>query len=128
MTTVVPGAPKLIQAAYLGAPPCPRGDGIGLCENITSITDDYIKPEQYGGSTGDGVYIKNSVGEKLDKHHNKKTHHNWDDMHAAATVDTNMRKPTALPEFDFLNKITDIISDANGFINYGVEYDRFFKV
>ena len=72
---------------FLEAPKCPKGDGEYLKDNIVAVTDKYIKPEQYVGSSGDGVYIHTGVGEKLDRHYGVKGVQSWDPMHAAATVE-----------------------------------------
>jgi hypothetical protein len=43
-------------------------------------------------------------------------------------VDVHMREPSAGPDFDFLQKITDIISAVYTFFNYGQEFHHFLNV
>ena len=54
--------------------------------------------------------------------------HDWDPVHAAATVDTAMRGEKESPKFGWLNKITNTISICHRLINLGAEWDRFLKV
>ena len=125
LITLSPGSKQLIQAMLLEAPVCPKGDGEYLKCNIVSVTDKYIKPMQYVGSTGDGVYIHTGVGEKLDKHYGIKGIQTWDPMHAAATVDSALRKSDS---FKWLVEMTLTIAQANRFINWGAEWSHFFEV
>ena len=90
--------------------------------------DSYIEPQQFAGISGDGVYVITDVGSKLDKYYDVKGHHDWDYMHGAARCDTEMRSDKAPASVTFLNEITNIVGKGNNFINYGMEYDRFFKV
>ena len=69
LVTLSPGSKQLIKAVFLAAPKCPKGDGEYLKDNIVSVTDRYIKPEQFVGSSGDRVYNDTKVGEKLDQHY-----------------------------------------------------------
>ena len=128
--TLNPGGKNLIEALYLSAPGCPRGDGEYLKDNIVGVTDKFIDPSQYAGSTADGVYEHCKVGEKLDAHHGQKAHFTWDPMHSAPTIDTAMRNTKAdhAPIFAWLNELTTAIGEGNKFINLGREYDRFFQV
>ena len=82
-------------------------------------------PEQYVGSTGDGVYLHTGVGEKLDKHYGTRGIQTWDPMHAAATVDSALRKSDS---FQWLGEMTLTIAKANRFINWGAEWSHFFEV
>ena len=72
------------------------------------------------------------VGELLDKELGMegKGHHDWDGVHAAATIDTGLRNPKKpwAKQFSWLNQFTDIISKANKFHNWGVEWERFVRV
>ena len=128
IATIVPGAPSLIQSWVVGMPKCPKGDGEYLKGNIVGVVDKYLSPEQYCGTSMDGAYINCQVGPKLDEHFGRKGYHDWDPVHAAATIDTAMRGEKQRKRFEWLHKITKSISSSNSFINWGMEWDRFFKV
>ena len=109
----------------LGFPKCFKHDGLSLMENITGVTDTYINPVQLTDTSCDGAYQLCKVGEKIDEHYGiESTIHDHDLCHAAATVDTALRKDE---RFAWLNKITEIISSSFKFINCGMEWERFFK-
>ena len=124
----MPGSKQLIQAIILGFPRCCKHDGDSLTENITEVVDPYIVSEQYCGISLDGAYGTAKVGEKLDQHYNMEGIHDWDPVHAAATVDTAMRGKKEEIRFGWLNEVTQAISNCNKFINWGAEWDRFVKV
>ena len=51
-------------------------------------------------------------------------------VHAAATVDTGLRNPKKewAKNFVWLNEITEVISKGFNFINWGMEWARFFNI
>ena len=100
-----------------------KGDGLSVARNLKTVVSDYIEPEHYLGTSVDGAGFKSHVGTHLDE-----GHHDWDGVHAAATVDTALRNPKEswAKEFEWLNKMTSDISKANKFINWVMEWDRFF--
>ena len=132
LTTVFPGDKPLIQSVFCGAPKGIRSDGVSTSKSIAATVSPYIDPEQYLGTSVDGANYLGKVGELLDKELGKEGqgHHDWDGVHAAATVDTGLRNPKKpwAKEFRWLNDINDIISKANRFHNMGVEWDRYFRV
>ena len=89
----------------------------------------FMKPEQYLGTAVDGANFLSHVGEHIDKELGMKGHHDWDGVHAKATVDTGLRnsKKAWAKEFDWMNNITLVISKANRLINWGMEWERFFR-
>ena len=96
---------------------------------MADVVTPFIKPEQYLGTSVDGANYLAHVGEHLDHELGQVGHHDWDGVHAAATVDTGLRNPKkpCASKFSWLNDITNTISKANRFINFGQEWDRFFK-
>ena len=128
LAVLMPGSKQLIQTILLGFPRICRHDGDSLSKNIAEITDPFIKSEQYLGTSFDGAYRTASVGQKLDVHFGVEGVHDWDPVHAAATIDTAMRSNKESKKFGWLNKVTKTISSCNKLINWGAEWDRFFKV
>ena len=129
LAVLMPGSQQLIQTIILGFPRICKHDGESLSKNIAEAVDPFIQGEQYLGTSFDGAYKTSNVGEKLDKHFGGvEGIHDWDPVHAAATVDTAMRSDKESRKFGWLNKITQTISSCHKFINWGAEWDRFFKV
>ena len=130
VTTVFPGDKPLLQSKFLGAPKGIKGDAVSIAQCIADTISNFIKPEQYLGTSEDGANFLAHVGEQLDKLLGQEGHHDWDGPHAAATVDTGLRNPKKewAKMFAWLNEFTAIISKANKFINWGMEWARFFKV
>ena len=129
--TLVPGSKKgLIQALFIAMPKCPRGTGEYMSGNITTSLATCIEPSQYTGCSVDGAYINCHVGDFLNRHYGVQGVTTWDEMHLAGLVDTAMRNPDAThsAKFKWLNDMTLIISKANKFINFGMEFDHFCKV
>ena len=81
--TLNPGGEDLLVALLLGLPLCSKGDGSSLCNNITDVTNDYIKDEQVKSLTGDGVYAHTKVAKILSKRQarSKPLEFTWDYMH-----------------------------------------------
>lgn len=48
----------------------------------------------------------------------------YDPMHKAGRIEDHMRKQ---PGLEFINTITEIISEVYNFVNYGQEFEHFFK-
>ena len=132
ITTIFPGNKPLIQSVFCGAPKGVGSDGISTAKSMAATVSPFIIPEQYLGTSQDGANYLAHVGEHLDKEMGKEGegHHDWDGVHAAATVDTGMRNPKKpwAKQFSWLNSITEVISKANKFHNWGMEWDRFFRV
>ena len=132
ITTIFPGNKPLIQSMFCGAPKGVKSDGISTAKSMADTVSPFIIPEQYLGTSQDGANYLAHVGEHLDKEMGKEGegYHDWDGVHAAATVDTGMRNPKKpwAKQFSWLNSITEIISKANKFHNWGMEWDRFFRV
>ena len=130
VVTLTPGSEKFIQALYLESPLCANATGEFMSGKITEVCDKWISPDQYTGSTGDGVYGHCSVPKFLDEHYGSKGFHTWDPMHKAATVGTSMRNPKALhaEKFKWVNKLTDAISEGNKFINFGAGWAEFCQI
>ena len=130
LTTLFPGSKPLLQSVFCGAPKGVKGDAASIADSMFSIVSPYISPEQYLGTSEDGANFLASVGEHLDKLMGVEGHHDWDGVHAAATVDTGLRNPKKewAKNFTWLNEITDVISKAFNFINWGMEWARFFEV
>ena len=130
LTTVFPGSKPLLQSVFCGAPKGVKGDAATIAESMFSTVSPYICPEQYLGTSEDGANFLAHVGEHLDQLMGVEGHHDWDGVHAAATVDTGLRNPKKewAKKFSWLNETTDIISKAFRFINWGMEWARFFKV
>ena len=124
----MPGSRQLIQTIILGFPRISKHDGISISVNIAETVDPFIKAEQYMGTSFDGAYKTSSVGEKLDQHFGVSGVHDWDPVHAAATVDTALRSDKMSSKFGWLNEITETISSCHKLINWGAEWDRFFRV
>ena len=91
LALLMPGSSQLIHAIILGVPKCCLHDGKSLAECIIKVVDKIIKAEQYGGTSTDGAYILASLGKVVDAFFGVKGQHDWDPLHAAATVDTSMR-------------------------------------
>ena len=70
------------------------------------------------------------MGDFLNRHYGVQGVTTWDEMHLAGLVDTAMRNPDAThsAKFKWLNDMTLIISKANKFINFGMEFDHFCKM
>ena len=132
ITTIFPGNKPLIQSVFCGAPKGVGSDGISTAKSMAATVSPFIIPEQYLGTSQDGANYLAHVGEHLDKEMGKEGegYHDWDGVHAAATVDTGMRNPKKpwAKQFSWLNSITEVISKANKFHNWGMEWDRFFRV
>ena len=130
VTTVFPGDKPLLQSVFVGAPKGIKGDALSIAKCIADTVSPVMKSEQYLGTSEDGANFLAKVGERLDELLGKEGHHDWDGVHAAATVDTGLRNPKKewAKLFAWLNEMTDIISKANRFINWGMEWARFFKV
>jgi hypothetical protein len=132
LTTVFPGDSPLLQSVFCGAPKGIRSDGISTAKSMAATVTPFIAnaKEQYLGTSEDGANYLAHVGKHLDQELGQKGHHDWDGVHAAATVDTGMRNPKKpWPKmFYWLNDIIAIIAKANRFINWGQEWARFFKV
>ena len=128
LAVLMPGSKQLIQTIILGFPRICKHNGESLSKNIAETVDPYIKGEQYLGTSFDGAYGTVKVGEKLDEHFGVEGVHDWDPVHAAATICTAMRSDNEARISVWLNKITQTISSCNKFINWGAEWDRFFKV
>ena len=92
-----------------------------MAENILSVTSGVIAPEQYVGTSFDGACIKCKVGEKLFENLGVEGVHDWDPVHAAATVDSALRNPKAehAKDFEWLDEIMDHVSKANNFHQLG---------
>ena len=129
LTSVFPGDKPLIQSVFCGAPKGVNSDAISTAKNMATVISKYMVPEQYLGTSMDGANFLGSVGEHLDSELGKTGHHDWDGVHAAATIDTGLRNPKKpwAKQFSWLNETTSIISKANKFINWGQEFDRFFR-
>ena len=128
--TLNPGGKEPIVALLLGLPKCAGGTGPILTNSITEVADEYIVPEQYVGGTGDGVYEHCGVGALLDRHYDRKGFFTWDLMHLAATIDAllrNLKKPHSA-QFKWLNLMTEIIRKSVTFVQWGMEWTRFFEV
>ena len=131
VVTLVPGAPKPLQALFLGAPKCAGGTGNDLRDSVLAVTvnKQVVKAEQIKGATTDGAIVHCRVWEKIKQElgicGGCET---WDPMHAAGTVDTKMRAANAPAKFKWENEMTKDIAAANTFINWGKEYDHFFRV
>ena len=67
VVTLVPGAPKPLQALFLGAPKCAGGTGNDLRDSVLAVTvnKQVVKAEQIKGATTDGAIVHCSVGENL---------------------------------------------------------------
>ena len=130
LVTIFPGDKPLIQGVFLGAPWSAKHDAITTSKNIYTVVNPHMSPDQYLGSSVDGATYLCHVGEQLDLLIGVDGHHDWDGVHHEATVDTGLRNPRKpwANLFEWLNKMTEIISKANRFINWGIEYDRFFRV
>ena len=109
---------------------CANGTGEFMSGKAIEVCDKWISPDQYIGSTGDGVYGHCGVPGFLDDHYGVKGIHTWDPMHKAATVGTSMRNPKAAhaDQFKWVNKITDAISEGNRFINFGAGWAEFCQI
>lgn len=94
---------------------------------MVSTVSPFMKAEQYLGTSVDGANFLSKVGEKVDEELGVKGHHDWDGVHAAATIDTGLRNPKKpwAKLFAWINHFTLIISKANRFINWGMEWERF---
>ena len=128
LAVLMPGTKQLIQTIILGFPRICKHDGESLAKNMAEVVDPYIKPEQYMGTSLDGAYRNVGAGEKLNEHFGVEGINDWDPVHAAATIDTALRSEKEAHKFGWLNKITQTISSCNKFINWGAEWDRFFRV
>lgn len=128
--TLNPGGEEPIVTLLLGIPKCPGGTGLMLKDSIVDVTDNYIKSEQYTGSTGDGVYEHCGVGALLDTHYGRKGFFTWDLMHLAATIDALLRNPKKnhSSQFKWLISMTDVIRKLVNFVQWGKEWARFFEV
>ena len=129
LTTIFPGDQPLIQSVFCGAPKGVRSDGASTAKSMATTISQYMDPQQYVGTSTDGANFLAGVGELLDQLLGQEGHHDWDGVHAAATIDAGLRNPKkAWAElFAWLNEITNIISKANRFHNWGMEWDRFFR-
>ena len=128
LAVLMPGTKQLIQTIILDFPRICKHDGESLAKNMAEVVDPYIKPEQYMGTSLDGAYRNVGAGEKLNQHFGVEAVNDWDPVHAAATIDTALRSEKEAHRFGWLNKITQTISSCNKFINWGAEWDRFFRV
>ena len=130
LLTYNPGGPTLFKAFFLGAPKCAGGTGDILTESILTVVDPYLKPSQYCGFSGDGVYKHTKVPEKLDRHFGRRGVFTHDLMHQAALVDTFMRNPKAAHsvEFSWLNTLTQTIGSGVSFIQWGKEWAHYFRL
>ena len=129
LTTIFPGDQPLIQSVFCGAPKGVRSDAASTAKSMATTISQYMVPQQYVGTSTDGANFLAGVGEQLDQELGQEGHHDWDGVHAAATIDAGLRNPKKpwAELFAWLNKITDIISKANRFHNWGMEWDRFFR-
>ena len=125
MVTVVPDSEQALQAFVLGTPVVKSHNGRGVTENITSVTDKYIKGDQFQGGSFDGQYFHLGVNKLLDEHYQVKGHYDIDPMHRAGTVDLHLRKERSS---DWIVKITTKIGDAFKTVNYGKLFEHFFDV
>jgi len=132
--TLNPGGTSLFKAFFLGAPKCARGTGEELTASIVAVVDEFVTSVQYRGFTGDGVYLHTGVGDKLNKHFGRRGVIVHDLMHKAALTDTKMRNPDAkdMPadhkdKFAWLNTLTIVIGSSVVFIQWGLEWDNYFK-
>ena len=123
--TYMPGSSTLLHPVFLGAPMCPRGTGAHLTDSITKICDQFIEKSQYRGLSADGVYGHTHVPDMLDRHYGRRTTYVHDLMHRAALVDTHLRKDS---KFDWLVSITLTIGQSVGFIQWGLEWDHYFRI
>ena len=130
LTTIFPGDEQLIQSVFVAASKGIRSDGLSTAKSMVAATQDFIRPEQYLGTSQDGANYLAHVGELVDKELGVQGFHDWDGTHAAATIETGMRNPKKpwAGKFTWLNDMIGTISKANRFINFGMEYERFFKV
>lgn len=126
VVTIVPGSQQLLQAFFLDAPLCPNSTGDGLATSIISVVEPLIRSTQFMGFTGDGVYYKCHVGEKLNDHFGTDAVFTWDKMHKAALVDTAMRNPNPtntsvkhVKEYQWVNDMTVVITNVMKFVNWG---------
>ena len=123
--TYMPGSSTLLHAVFLGAPKCARGTGAHLTDSITKVCDQFIEKSQYRGLSADGVYGHTHVPDMLDRHYGRRTIYVHDLMHRAALVDTHLRKDT---KFEWLVNLTLTISLCVGFIQWGLEWDHFWRI
>ena len=129
LTSIFPGNKPLLQSVFIGAPKGIQSDGLSTAKCMVSTTSSFMKPQQYLGTSVDGANFLSHVGELVDKELGVKGHHDWDGVHAAATKETGLRNPKKpwAKEFSWLNDINQIISKAYKFINWGMEWDRYFR-
>jgi hypothetical protein len=96
---------------------------------MVSTVKPFMKAEQYLGTSVDGANFLAHVGQLVDKELGIVGHHDWDGVHAANTIEVQIRNPKKpwAKMFAWLIEINLIISKANRFINWGMEWERFFR-
>ena len=129
LNTVFPGSKPLIQSVFCGAPKGIRADGASIAEAMFKTVIPFISPVQYLGTSEDGANFLAHVGEHLDKLMGVDGHHDWDGVHASATIDTALRNPKKewAEAFAWILDIINTISKTFRFINWGMEWARFCK-
>ena len=129
LTTIFPGDEPLLQSVFLSAPIGIKSDGRSTAASMVSVVSPFMKAEQYLGTSQDGANFLAHVGELVDELLKVKGFHDWDGVHAAATVETGLRNPKKpwAKIFAWLLPFNNIISKANRFHNWGMMHERFFQ-
>ena len=124
-----PGDKPLLQPVFLAAPKGIRSDGRSTAKNMVAVVSPFMKPEQYLGTSVDGANFLAHVGEFVDTLLGVKGFHDWDGVHASATVETALRNPKKpwAKEFAWHAVANNLISMANRFHNWGMEHERYLK-
>ena len=96
-----------------------------MAKKITDTADQWMTPDQYQGSVGDGVYGHCHVPELLAKYYNRIGFDVWDGMHVGATVGRAMRK---LKLFSWLDILDDTMASGSLYINFGSGWHQINEV
>ena len=124
LITVVPDSDQPIQGFLISCGVSTAGSGdeqaAALFEQVTS----YIEGSQFLGTSADGHTVHCGVGPKLGQLLGKEGINDYDPMHKAGRIEDHMRKQ---PGLEFINKITEVISEVFNFVNFGQEFENFFN-
>ena len=125
VVTVVPGADQPLQALILATPVVKSHNSAGVAENITEVTDKFIKGDQFRGGSFDGQYFHLGVPKLLDNHYGVKAQYDVDPMHRAGTVDLHLRK---MESSLWIVNLTSLVGQAFKVVNFGKNFEHFFEV
>ena len=125
IVTIVPDSEQPLQGFVLGFPVVKSHTGQGVTENLTAVTDLFIKGDQLMGGSFDGQYFHQSVDKKLDEHYKVKGFYTVDPMHKCGTQDLHLREEKWAK---WLVDLTSLVGRAFKIVNYGKEFLHFYEV